>query len=109
MCPPGERMVLMTPGCDALFIWNVQKFRNDKQDGINCTLFRNESDKLSSEMILEAEKMAIEKWGNQRLFTFVDPGKIKSSNPGYCFKVAGWRFCGVSKKKGLHILEKVIT
>ena len=26
-------------------------------------------------------------------------------NPGYCFKMAGWGFCGTTKG-GLHILEK---
>jgi hypothetical protein len=31
--------------------------------------------------------------------------KIRSSNPGYCFKRAGWRKVGMSKS-GLILLEK---
>ena len=42
----------------------------------------------------------------ERFFTFVNPGKVGSPNPGYCFKKAGWRHVGRTKKRGLHILEK---
>jgi hypothetical protein len=43
------------------------------------------------------------RWPDQRLYTYVNPVKV-SANPGYCFKQAGWRFCGKTKG-GLHILE----
>jgi hypothetical protein len=33
------------------------------------------------------------------------PSKIKSANPGYCFKVAGWRFLRLSAE-GKHLLVK---
>lgn len=65
--------------------------RMDGQAGYNCAIFRNESARLSSEIILEAEVLAVEKWGPHRGFTYVDPRKIHSVNPGYCFKRAGWR------------------
>jgi len=55
--------------------------------------------------ILEAEAEAFAKWGPARLFTYVDPRKIASRNPGYCFKVAGWRRVGYSKD-GKHLLAK---
>ena len=104
---PRESLVLLTPEQNALFVWLRDKpgTRRDRQEGLNCSVFRNEGDRLSSDLILAAEDMAFEKWGRQRLFTYVNAGKIRSSNPGYCFKVAGWRRAGVSKN-GLILMEK---
>jgi DNA modification methylase len=103
-CGPGEKMVLMTEKQDALFVW--RKFIDDTgQKGINCAVFRNESDILSSELIVEAERIAYTRWPGERMYTYVNPEKIKSSNPGCCFKKAGWRSCGETKG-GLLILEK---
>jgi hypothetical protein len=79
----------------------------DNQTGYNCAIFRNESSRLSSDIILEAEQFAIEKWGPNRMYTYIDPGKIKSENPGYCYKKAGWHFEGKTKS-GKHILVKII-
>jgi len=42
---------------------------------------------------------------DERLYTFVNPRKIRSSNPGYCFLKAGWRKCGITKWQKLVILE----
>jgi len=104
---PGEKMVLMTPECDALFVW--RKFIDASgQKGINCAIFRNESKRLSSELILEAERLAWGRWPGERLYTYVNAQKIKSSNPGYCYKMAGWNECGYTKG-GLVILEKCPT
>ena len=102
---PGEKMVLLTLDCRALFVW--RKFKSDDgQEGVNCAVFRNESPALSSELILEAEKLAWERWPGQRLYTYVAPSHVRSANPGYCFKKAGWLVCG-STRRGLLILEKV--
>jgi hypothetical protein len=104
-CGPGERIVLITKDGRALFV--CRKFRSmDNQPGINCSIFRNESDILSSELIIEAEKYACERWPGERFYTYVDENKIKSVNPGYCFKCAGWKTCGTTKKRQLVILEK---
>lgn len=105
-CGPGEKMVLMTVDGKALFVW--RKFRSaDGQKGVNCAIFRNESDTLSSQLILEAEQRAWQRWPGERLYTYVNPRKIKSTNPGYCFQCAGWRKCGVTKWNKLVILEKL--
>ncbi len=89
----------------ALFVW--RKFiSDDGQTGVNCAVFRNESPTLSSRLILDAETVAWTDWPGQRLYTYVDPNKIRSTNPGACFIAAGWRRCGVTKKRGLVILEK---
>jgi hypothetical protein len=102
---PGEKMVLVTAEADALFIW--RKFRSlDGQQGINCAVFRNESRRLSSDLIRDASRLAWKRWPGERLYTYVNPRKVKSSNPGFCFLMAGWRRCGVSKG-GLIILEKL--
>ena len=105
--PPGEKMVLLTLRCDALFGWLKNRVeRYDKQEGVVCTVFRNESDMLSSALIREADDIAWQKWPGERHFTYVDAGKVASRNPGYCFLKAGWRKCGMSKG-GLVILERL--
>ena len=98
--PPGETVVLRNPEGTWLFVWRQSKYRLDKQIGWNCSIFRNESSRLSSEIILACENFV-----EGRKFTFVNPQKIKSSNPGYCFLQAGWHREGKSKK-GLLILVK---
>jgi hypothetical protein len=104
--PPGEHICLMTSFCDALFVWVKEGIRKDNQSGIYCSVFRNEGKTLSSTLILEAEQFAWERWPQERLFTYVDAKKVKSSNPGYCFQMAGWKVCGRSKAKRLILLEK---
>lgn len=102
---PGEKMVLMTPSNDALFVW--RKFEDASgQRGVNCSVFRNESEHLSSWMIQQACELAWQRWPGERLYTYVNATAIKSSNPGYCFLVAGWRKCGVTKVNKLLIFEK---
>jgi hypothetical protein len=103
----GEDMVLLTPSCDALFVWkrsNVKRL--DGQGGVNCSVFRNEGPTLSSELIRQADELAWGRWPGERLWTYVDPREIRSTNPGYCFLMAGWRRCSErSKARGLVILE----
>jgi len=103
---PGGKMVLITANLDAIFIW--RKFKSDNgQTGVNCAAFRNESGTLSSDLILEAEKLAWGRWPGERLYTYVKASAIKSTNPGYCFLRAGWRKCGTTKRHKLIILEKL--
>lgn len=102
---PGEKMVLMTFNCDALFVW--RKFKDDSgQQGVNCSIFRNESPILSSVLIEEACQLAWKRWPGERLYTYVDGSKVKSRNPGYCFKKAGFQTCGITKWNKLIILER---
>ena len=100
---PGQKMVLRTPEGDAIFVW--RKFiSQDNQDGVNCAVFRNEGPTRSSDLIVSAVRVAKTRWPDERFYTYVNPGRIRSPNPGYCFKQAGWRRCGETKR-GLHILE----
>ncbi len=106
ICGPGEKMVLMTPANDALFVW--RKFVDDSgQTGVNCAVFRNESTYLASWLIQQAEQLAWQRWPNERLYTYVNPTAIKSRNPGYCYKMAGWQPCGETKINKLLILERI--
>ena len=57
-------------------------------------------------MILDAERYAWSRWLGERLYTYVAPWAIRSSNPGYCFQVAGWSRCRTTAR-GLVELEKL--
>lgn len=101
---PGFKRVLITAAGDAIWVW--RKFLSDDgQVGVNCAVFRNEGTVRSSELIREADAVAWTVWPAERLYTYVNPKKIRSTNPGACFIAAGWRRCGVTKG-GLVILEK---
>lgn len=102
---PGEKMVLLTPCARALFVW--RKFISDAplSDGINCAVFHNEGAGLASDLIRAADAEAGARWPGERHYTYVNPRKVRSSNPGCCFLKAGWRKCGVTKG-GLLILER---
>ena len=66
-CGPGEKLVLMTAKKDALFAW--RKFIDDSgQTGVNCAVFRNESDILSSTLIEHAMRIAWRRWPFERLW-----------------------------------------
>lgn len=103
---PGESLILMTVDCTALFGWCKQKMTDDGQSGVNCFVFRNEGMILSSELIKDAMEWAFSRWGNERLYTYIDSLKIRHKrDAGRCFLRAGWRKCGESKKNKLIILE----
>lgn len=106
--PPGSTLVLRDSEGRCVFGWVLNTVpRLDGEIGVCCTIFRNESVRPSAEIIREADEAAWERWPMQpRHFTYVDPEKVRSSNPGYCFKVAGWRFVRRSIS-GLHLLERV--
>lgn len=104
---PGEKLVLRTANCDAVFVW--RKFIDDSgQKGINCAFFRNESKWRSSELVRQADSIAYFCWPDSRHYTYVDPSKVRSRNPGFCFLKAGWRRCGFTRS-GLMVLEKVFS
>ncbi|GGO94969.1 hypothetical protein [Stakelama pacifica] len=103
---PGQKLLLSTPCRRALLAWRV--FLDDTgQRGVNCAVFSNSGAGLSSDLIRAADAIADRKWPDTRHYTYVDPAKV-SANPGYCFKMAGWQFCGRTKSRGLHILERVL-
>ena len=108
---PGEKWVFRSHDASAVWVW--RKFIDDcidgrtgkRQDGINCAVFRNESPVRSSDLIRQADSIADVLWPHSRHYTYIDPEKVASTNPGYCFLMAGWRKCGRTKG-GLLIMER---
>lgn len=109
---PGEKLVLRTQNGDAFFVW--RKFLDDcidsrsgqRQVGVNCAAFRNESNIKSSKLVEQADSIADVLWPNCRHYTYVNSEKIKSKNPGFCFLSAGWKRAGKTKG-GLIVLERL--
>lgn len=110
---PGARVILLTADARALWIWRKRQEGpskaaygyDDGQRGVMCSVFRNEGPILSSELIHEACEIAWARWPEARLFTYVWDAKVRSANPRYCFKRAGWRACGRNADGRLTILE----
>lgn len=113
--PPGETLVLLSKTKDAIFGWWRPHPRSgitalNGRDGWTCTIFRNESHRLSSDMILAAERMLFlwaTSFGPDGLLTYVWDKKIESSNPGYCFKKAGYKLIGRSADNRKSLLQKI--
>jgi hypothetical protein len=112
----GKKLVLRDAHGLVLFVWmfpDADK-RMDGQVGYNNALFRNESPRRASDIILEAEQHAVEKWGENRAYTYIDPREVKPtmvrSHPvwGFCFYQAGWSFVRLSKD-GKHLLAKQLV
>jgi hypothetical protein len=102
---PGQKLVLATPCRRAYFAW--RRFIDDSgQQGINRAWFRNVGAGRSSDLIHAADAIAFRRWPGERHYTYVDPNRV-SANAGYCFKMAGWRFCGRTQERGLHVLERL--
>lgn len=105
-------VVFSDPERTLVFAWQWPKdgIRKDKQNGFNNTLFHRSErcPYLASDVVLAAERAVVEHWGANRAYTYVDPEKVVSDNPGYCYKVAGWKRIGISKT-GKPLLEKVLT
>ena len=101
---PGEKIVLRTANGDAGFVW--RNFISDSNErGINCAFFRNEGPVLSSELIRQADDIADCVWSCRRHYTYIDPARVRSKNPGYCYLAAGWKKCGITMG-GKLILER---
>lgn len=102
--PPGQTLILLSPDEQAVFGWwrphpdsGIPAING--LDGWTCTIFRNESPTLSSLMILDAEKALYQTGhdiGPDGLLTYVWDSKVRSTNPGACFKHAGWTVRGRS-------------
>lgn len=109
--PPGRSLVLLTPEANAVWVtsWPFAEYVRHAWPGAQvCSIFRNESPHLSSELIREAVSATMWRWPeppDEGMVTFVDRGKTHSKrNPGYCFICAGFVPCGRTKG-GLYALH----
>jgi len=97
--PPGDTLVLIADDDSAVFGWwrphPASGLRSmNGFDGWTCSIFRNTGSYLASELVLEAEAILVRERGDcgpSGLLTYVWDRKVRSSNPGFCFKVAGYR------------------
>jgi hypothetical protein len=102
--PPGQTIVLSTSDDLAVFgWWRPHPSSGLKSmsglDGWTCCIFRNEGPVRSSDLILDAETALVRAelgCGPDGMLTYVWDAKVRSVNPGYCFKAAGWRTKGRS-------------
>lgn len=102
--PPGRCLVLRTPEGDALWVtsWPFGIYVRHAWPGAwICSLFRNESPRLSSEMIREAVAITRGVYGEPPdlgFVSFVDACKVRHKrDPGRCFLRAGFRRVGETK------------
>jgi hypothetical protein len=108
---PGNKLVLHIGG-RACFVWRkfvddcIDERTGEKQQGVNCAVFRNESEHLSSSLIRQADAIADAVWTDRRHYTYVRREAVASKNPRFCFLMAGWRRCGVTKS-GLLVMERI--
>ena len=114
MMPPGQTLVLVMT--DAVFGWWRPHPASGLSsmnglDGWTCTIFRNESKWLSSELILAAERClsAHHSCGPDGMLTYVHDKKVRSTNPGFCFMQAGWSKIGRSADGKKTLLQKPFT
>jgi hypothetical protein len=105
----GKKLVLRNTEGTVLFawMWPDEDKRMDGQKGYYCAIFRNESKRQASDIILEAEDMAFAKWGPNRLYTYIDPDRTRAivalrDYPkwgirqgerivGFAYRKAGWK------------------
>lgn len=92
---PGKNLVLL--GTDEKSVWVSWRpavgGRMDNLDCYECVMYSRKSGPLASAQIKEAVAITEEFWGpppKDGWITFIKPGAVKSSNPGCCFKKAGW-------------------
>lgn len=94
---PGEYLILTTPCRRFLIIFRVSKRPIAGQRGIYLTFCRNTSSVKTSALIRAALERAWQRWPGNDIFTFVNPRKVQSPVPGYCFRRAGFRRVGETK------------
>jgi hypothetical protein len=99
--PPGEKLVFITLDYQAL--WGSHRpapwtsaTRADKFKGHSCFVFRRfpDCDSLASSLIREVVGLTALIWGDAPFITYVGVNHVKSDNPGYCYKKAGFIHIG---------------
>lgn len=123
---PGRSLVLITDDKRAVWVtmWPYAQYvRHAWAGAMSCSLFRNESEYLSSDLIrgavertlehyYSAPKWSIEPFPDKGFVTFVDAAKTrKKRDPGRCYLKAGWTYARdeqgrkAKTQSGLYVLE----
>ena len=104
--PPGEHLSLIRDGA----LWTVVRNLDPRgRHRWRVTLFRRESGPRASDLVRTATEITFAHWRRrgggslppEALTTEVDAVRVASSNPGFCFRAAGWRRLG--ERRGLII------
>jgi len=102
--PPGKRFLLWHDSVLGKAVWGVCRNQFLGEWRFRNTIFRNESEHLSSSMIIEATRVTYEVWlrrykalPSERLTTEIDivataKRRSKHKPAGYCYLMAGWEF-----------------
>jgi uncharacterized repeat protein (TIGR02543 family) len=117
---PSRCMVLISQDEKAVWVTTfpfAEYVRHEWAGAWECAIFRNESDTLASDLIIDAVMATKWKYGEPPelgMITFVDPRKVagtfirvkgqKILTWGYCFQKAGFEFEGWTKG-GLFVLR----
>ncbi len=121
--PPGETIVLVSAALDAVWGWWRPHPRSgiramNGRDGWTCSVFANHGPELSSALVLDAERAlgvltssgrTAGPCGPDGMMTYVWRSKVKSPNPGYCYKIAGWRKIGTCARGTKDLLHKPLA
>ena len=109
---PPRRCFVLRHEPDALWVtsWPFAEYVRHAWPGawVN-SLFRNESERLSSELIIEAVAHSRSKWEPPPLgiISFVDADKTRRKrDPGRCYRRAGWTHVGFTKG-GLWVFQQL--
>lgn len=102
--PPGRCLVFLNEAADALWVssWPFAEYVRHAWAGAwVCSLFRNESAVLSSQLIREAVAATRSVWGDAPplgMVTFVNAQKVRPKrDPGRCYRRADWSVVGATK------------
>ncbi|UOE58047.1 hypothetical protein [Cytobacillus oceanisediminis] len=105
---PGKNLVLKLPQGNAIWAsWYNSPYRKDKRNCYECTIFRNESDYLSSYLIAYACLATFDYFGpiEDGILTYVDEHSVGSKNAGFCFESIGFKRIGRTIKNNLLIYQ----
>lgn len=110
--PPGRCLVLLTADAGALWVtsWPYAEYVKHEWAGawVN-SLFRRESGPRASELIAAAVAATRAQWDTPPLgiVSFVDALKTRHKrDPGRCYRKAGWKHVGYTKKDRLWVFQQ---
>ncbi len=103
--PPGRCLVLRADTRTGSALWATswpfaEYVKHAWAGAWVCSMFRNEGAALASDLIRQAVSATRWHYGcspKLGMITFVLPSAIRSTNPGYCYQMAGWRRVGSAK------------
>lgn len=88
-------VILSYLNCKCLMTWKI-KNPNTPKRFVECTIFVNRSEVLSSELIQDGVNLIYQRWPATQLYVSLDVKRISSIN-GLSFRKAGWVSIGKNR------------